>query len=186
MTVVNKSLVRKRALIGVAALGLSAVASLSYGADPMTGATGGNVPSADRTFIQKAAIGGMTEIEASKLAQEKGSSPAVKDYAAQMIADHTKASEQLTQIASSKGVTPPATLDSSHKSDVDKLGQKSGADFDKAYMKQMVSDHKTTVSLFEKEAKGGKDGDLKQFAGTTLPTLQQHLQMAQNDEKNLK
>ncbi len=182
----NKNLGR-RAIFGVAALGLStAVATVSYAADPMTNATGGNVASADRTFIEKAAIGGMTEVQASQLAEQKGQSPAVKQFAQRMITDHTKANEQLTQIASSKGVTPPGELDSTHKREVDKLSKESGADFDKAYMKQMVSDHKTTVSLFEKEAKSGKDSELKQFAGTTLPTLQEHLKMAENDENGMK
>jgi putative membrane protein len=186
MNVVNKSLVRKRVLLGAAALGLSAAATLSYAADPMTSATGGNVASADRTFIQKAAIGGMTEVEAGKLAQQKGSSQAVKDYGSRLVTDHTKANEELSKLATAKGVTPPGTLDSSHKNEVDKLSKKSGADFDKAFLKQMVSDHKSTISLFEKEAKSGKDGELQQFASATLPTLQEHLQMAQSDEKSEK
>ena len=186
MNLVKRNSGRNGLLIGVAALGLTAVAGLSYAADPMTSATGGNVAGADRTFIEKAAIGGMTEVEAGKLAQQKGNSPAVKDYGAKMVTDHTKANEELTKIASAKGVTPPGTLDSAHKSDIDKLSKQSGADFDKAFMKQMVADHKTTVSLFEKEAKSGKDGDLKQFASTTLPTLHEHLQMAQDDSKNAK
>ncbi len=174
---------RLQTVIGVAALSLS---TMAFAADPITSATGGNVASADRTFIEKAAIGGMTEVAASETAQKKATSPAVKDFAAKMIADHTKANEELTKLATTKGVTPPGKLDSSHQSDVDKLGKKDGADFDKAYMKQMVSDHKTTVSLFEKEAKNGKDGDLKSFAGTTLPTLQGHLKMAQDLNGNTK
>ncbi len=176
-----------RALLGAVVLGLSAAsATLSYAADPMTNATGGNLASGDRTFVEKAAIAGMTEVDAGKLAQEKGQSAAVKEYGSRMVADHTKANEQLMKLASSKGVTPPGEPDSSHKKDIDKLSKESGNAFDKAYLKQMVSDHKTVVSLFEKEAKSGKDADLKQFASATLPTLQEHLQMAQTDEKNVK
>ena len=178
---------RTRSMLAVAAL---AAASLSTGvaqaADPMTSATGGNVPSADRTFIEKATIGGMTEIQASKLAQEKGTTPAVKQYGAEMIADHTKAGDELSKIATTKGVTPPGTLDKSHQSSIDKLAKMSGADFDKAYMKQMVSDHKDTVSLFQKEAKSGKDSDLQAFASKTLPTLQGHLDEAKSTTVSMK
>ena len=178
---------RTRALLGAATLTLSlAAVGVAHAADPMTSATGGNVPSADRTFIEKAAIGGMTEVNASKVAQEKATSPAVKDFAAHMITDHTKANSELVTAATGKGVTPPGTVDKSHQKDIDKLSKLSGADFDKAYMKQMVSDHKTTVSLFEKEAKSGKDGDLKGWAGKTLPTLQEHLKMAQDLNASLK
>jgi putative membrane protein len=152
----------------------------------MTSATGGALPSGDRSFVEKATIGGMTEVQASELARDKASSPSVKDFGTKMIADHTKAGEELGKIAAAKGVTTPGTLDSSHKKDVDKLAEKSGSDFDKAFMKQMVSDHKTVVSLFEKEAKSGKDADLQAFAVKTLPTLRGHLTMAQTVNDGLK
>jgi putative membrane protein len=177
---------RKHALMAIATLGLCAAAGLAQAADPMTSATGGNLSSDDRSFVEKATIGGMTEVQAGKLAQQKGSSPAVKDFGAKMVADHTKAGAELAKIATAKNVTPPGTLDKSHKSDIDKLSEKSGADFDKAFMKQMISDHKSTISLFEKEAKSAKDGDLKSFAGSTLPTLQDHLKMAQSVSDGLK
>ncbi len=180
----QSSLIRRP--ICAAIVGLAAAGSLAYAADPMTSATGGNVASADRTFIQKAAIGGMTEVAASELAQQKATDPAVKDYAAHMVTDHTKANGELTTLAASKGVTVPGTMDKSHKSDVDKLAKMSGGDFDKAYVKQMVSDHKSTVSLFEKEQKSGKDGDLQAFAGKTLPTLQGHLQTIEGIKDNMK
>ena len=166
--------------LAVAAMGVA------HAADPMTSATGGKVPSGDRTFVEKAAIGGMTEVNASKVAQEKATSPAVKDFAAHMIADHTKANSELVSAATAKGVTPPGTVDKTHQKAIDKLSSMSGADFDKAYMKQMVADHKTTVSLFEKEAKSGKDGDLQAWAGKTLPTLQEHLKMAQDLQASMK
>lgn len=177
---------RARALFATAAITLSIASVGAQAAEPMTSATGGKVPGADRTFIEKAAIGGMTEVNASKVAQEKATAPAVKDFAAHIIADHTKANSELVSAATAKGVTPPGTLDSAHKKAVDKLASKSGADFDKAYVKQMVADHKTTVSLFEKEAKSGKDADLQAWAGKTLPTLQEHLKMAQDLEASMK
>ena len=165
---------RTHALLSIATCSLLAM-SAAHAADSTSSATGGNVPSADRTFIEKAAISDMTEISASKLAQEKGSSPAIKQYGAQMITDHTKSSEELMKIAAAKGVTPPGTVDKAHHSALDKLAKLSGTDFDKAYTKQMVADHKVAVALFEKEAKSGKDADLQAFAGKTLPILQNHL-----------
>ena len=178
---------RTRSMLTIAALATASLSSgIAQAADPMTSATGGNVAGADRTFVEKATIGGMTEIKASELAKEKGTNPAVKEYSAHMIADHTKASEELSKIATAKGVTPPGTLDKSHQSSIDKLAKLSGADFDKAYMKQMVSDHKDTVSLFQKEAKSGKDADLQAFAGKTLPTLQGHLDDAKGKVDTLK
>ena len=183
----SRTLTHARVTLGVVALTISAASvGGAYAADPMTSATGGNVPSADRTFIEKAAIGGMTEVAASKAAQDKATNPAVKDFASHMVTDHTKANTELQAAATAKGVTPPGTLDKAHQSAVDKLSKTSGADFDKAYMKQMVADHKTTVSLFEKEAKSGKDGDLQAWAGKTLPTLQEHLKMAQSVHDGLK
>lgn len=173
-----------RALFGAMVLTASAVSGIAHAADdPMTTATGGNIASGDRKFVTMAAISDMTEIEASKLAQTKASSPAVKEFGTQMIADHTKTSGELMTISSAKTVTPPGTLDKAHRKAVDKLATLSGADFDKAYVKQMVSDHKDAVSLFEKESKSGKDGDLQAFAGKTLPSLQGHLKMAQDLSK---
>lgn len=172
---------RTRAFASIAALGCSLVTvGVAQAADPMTSATGGNIPKGDRTFVEKAAIGGMTEVQASELAKSKGTSQAVKDYSAHMIADHTKANTELMAAATSKGVTAPGALDAAHRKDIDKLSKMSGTDFDKAYMKQMVADHKATVSLFEKQAKSGKDADLQAWAGKTLPTLQEHLKMAQS------
>ena len=177
----NKIHISTRTRATLAALTMALLAGAAHAADdPMTTATGGKIPSGDRKFVTMAAIGGMTEVEASKLAQTKASNPAVKEYGAKMIADHEKASAELQSVASGKSVTPPGNLDKSHQKDVDKLAKLSGGDFDKAYMKQMVSDHKATVSLFEKESKSGKDADLQAFAGKTLPTLHDHLKMAQD------
>ncbi len=82
--------------------------------------------------------------------------------------------------------TLPASLDKHHQKMVDKLSKKSGADFDRAFMKQMVKDHKDVVKAFEKESKKGTDPDLKAFAAKTLPTLQDHLQSANQINDQLK
>jgi putative membrane protein len=144
-----------------------------------SGSKNGSVSSSDRKFMQKAASDGMAEVQLGQLAKDKGMSDEVKSFANRMVTDHGKANDQLKSIASSKGVELPADTDKDHKKKMDKLSKLSGPDFDRAYMKDMVSDHKKDVSAFRKEAKSGKDGDVKGFASQTLPTLEEHLAMAQ-------
>lgn len=171
--------VRPRTIAVALSLVAASLAPSAFAADPMTSATGGKLDSADRKFVEKAAVGGMLEVRMGELAKDKASDPSVKAFGERMVKDHSQANAELTKIAAAKGVTVPGTIDASHQKDVDKMAEKSGADFDKAYMKAMVSDHKTDIGDFEKEAKSGKDADLKSFAGKTLPTLQDHLKMAQ-------
>jgi putative membrane protein len=80
----------------------------------------------------------------------------------------------------------PADLDRGERREIDNLGKKSGADFDREYMKHMVSDHKKDVAEFKSEAKSAKDADVKNFASSTLPTLEQHLDLAKSTEQAAK
>jgi len=141
---------------------------------------------ADHQFMMKAAQGGMAEVELGKLAQERGSSDAVKQFGQRMVEDHGKANEELMRIAQSKGVTPPTSLDSKAQSMKDKLSKLSGTAFDRAYMSEMVKDHRTDVSEFQKEANSGRDPEAKAFAAKTLPTLQEHLRMAEQANNSIK
>ncbi len=172
--------------------------ALAFGASAQTtgASTAGNTKmttsapakssNADSSFVKKAAMGGMAEVELGNLAQQKASNDAVKQFGSRMVQDHGKANDELKQIASSKGIDLPTALDSSHKKDVDRLGKLSGAQFDRAYMDHMVSDHKKDVSEFKKEASSGKDADVKAFASKTLPTLEEHLKMAQQTNDTVK
>lgn len=137
----------------------------------------------DKKFIEKAAEGGMAEVQLGKLAADKASSDEVKKFGQRMVDDHSKADDQLKQVATSKGVTLPTDLDKSTRREMDKLSKLSGADFDREYMKTMVSDHKKDVSEFKSEASKAKDPDVKQFASSTLPTLEEHLTLAQSTQK---
>jgi putative membrane protein len=136
-------------------------------------------------FVKEVAISDMFEIESNKLAQEKGNA-AEKSFASQMVTDHTKTSTALKGLVSSGKVKAelPAALDSSHQSKLDKLKGESGKDFSSDFDSMQVSAHKDAVSLFERYAKGGDNADLKNWAGTTLPTLKHHLEMAQNLSKS--
>jgi len=132
----------------------------------------------DTVFVAKASSGGMTEVAASKLAEAHAKSDDVKSFAKTMIADHTKAGDELAQTAQKDGYMPAAGPTSSQQAKLTKLGTLNGEAFDKAYKSMMVMDHKQTVTLFKKEAASGKISDLKSFASETLPTLEHHLAMA--------
>lgn len=165
---------------------LGAGPAASSGSGAMAGSHAGKLASGDRTFVEKAAAGGMAEVAAGKLAQEKGSSDGVKQFGARMVAEHTKANDELMQIATSKGIQPPADVDRKHKTTMDKLSKLSGAAFDREYVKGQVADHKDTAKLMDKEAKSGRDADLKAFAAKTLPVVQEHLQMVVGMDDSMK
>jgi putative membrane protein len=137
-----------------------------------------NMTSQDRNFLQDAAMGGLMEVELGRVAAQKGTSDAVKQFGQRMVDDHSKANSDLMSVASSKGITLPTTLDEKHQKELTKLSAMSGAEFDRAYSKMMLSDHVKDVSEFEKQSTKGTDADLKAFASKTLPTLQEHLQLA--------
>jgi len=133
----------------------------------------------DKNFMMKAAEGGLAEVQMGQLAQQNGQSQEVKDFGQRMVTDHTKANDQLKEIASQKGVTLPTSPNSHDQAEYNRLSKLQGDAFDKAYSKMMVSDHKKDVAEFKREANSGSDPDVKNFASQTLPTLQEHLQMAQ-------
>ena len=135
---------------------------------------------------KEAAMSDMLEIEAAKIAQQKGNATE-KTFAAQMITDHTKTSSELKGMVSGdmKAALPNALDDSSQKK-LDKLRDAKPEDFAAEYDPMQVSAHKDATSLFERYAKGGDDPKLKDWAGQTLPALQHHLEMAQDMNKNRK
>ncbi|HYV14098.1 MAG TPA: DUF4142 domain-containing protein [Pyrinomonadaceae bacterium] len=138
-----------------------------------------NMSAQDHNFIMDAAMGGMMEVELGRVAAEKGMSDAVKQFGQRMVDDHSKANSELMSLASSKGITLPTELDAKHREQVTKFSAMSGAELDREYTKMMVSDHRKDVSEFEKQSRRGTDPDLKAFATKTLPTLQEHLRMAE-------
>lgn len=191
----SRSFSRSHALSAVVlglTLAFGASAQTSTGASSVPGsskasaATTAKKANADQQFVHKAAMGGMAEVELGNLAQQKAASDQVKQFASRMVEDHGKANDELKQIASSKSIDLPTALDKKHRGDVDKLAKLSGAQFDRAYMSHMVDDHKKDVSDFKKEASSGKDSDVKAFASKTLPTLEEHLKLAQQTNDAVK
>jgi putative membrane protein len=145
-----------------------------------SGAKSSQLSREDRDFLEKAAHAGHTEVEGSKLALTKATTPQVKQFAQQMVDDHTKAGDELKQLAESKGVKVPAEPAMAQKAKLKVLSARSGDGFDRDYAEEVgVKAHADTVKLFQKAAQGAQDADVKAFARKTLPTLQHHLQMAQ-------
>jgi len=134
--------------------------------------------SEDIEFILDAAKGGMAEVELGKLAADRAQNDEVKKFAQRMVDDHSKANDQLKQIADSKGIKIPTDTEAKHKALMQRLDKLQGPAFDRAYMNAMVNDHVKDVSEFKKEANSGRDLQVKSFASSTLPTLEEHLQQA--------
>lgn len=145
-----------------------------------------NLDENTRTFMTKAAGGGMMEVELGQLAQQNARSERVKNFGQMMVNDHSKANDDLKSIARQKNVTLPETMPAEHQHHKDDLSKKKGADFDKAYIKMMVDDHKKDVDAFEKASKDASDPDVKNFAAQKLPTLRMHLDSAKAIQKDMK
>jgi len=153
------------------AAGLAALAALPASAALSAG---------DRDFAMQAASGGMAEVQAAQLAQQRAASPQVKQFAGRMMTDHSKANDELQQIAQQQNLNLPQQPDRKDTSALQKLQGLNGPAFDQAYAQEELRDHQKDVSLFQKQAQSGQDPALKAFAQKTLPILQQHLQMAQS------
>jgi putative membrane protein len=132
----------------------------------------------DVNFIQKAAGGGQQEVENGKMAEKQGKSADVKRIGARMVADHSKANKELTELANRKGVK------------FDTRGVRAqnigAADFDRQYLKLLEVDHKNDIAEFQKEAKSGDDRDVKAWAAKTLPMVQGHLAMVEDAMRKVK
>ena len=163
--------------------GGDAAGNTRRGGNANTGAGGGQAggaPSrADRDFFMQAATMGMKEVELSRLAADRATRAEVKEFARRMVEDHTRDNQELMSLAATKGVTLPAAPDAKLRSLLDKMGQRTGADFDRAYLKEAGAPaHEKAVRLFQREASGGSDPDVRAFATAKLPALQEHLSMA--------
>jgi putative membrane protein len=137
----------------------------------------------DAEFAVEAANGGMAEVALSKIAEDKATDPKVKEFAKQMIKDHSKANGELKTLAASKNITLPSAPNEEKQKAAADLGGKSGSDFDKAYISQMKKDHEQTVKLFENAQKEVKDPELKVFIDKTLPVIKAHAEHVKGLDK---
>ncbi|MEP6899494.1 MAG: DUF4142 domain-containing protein [Rhodanobacter sp.] len=159
-------------------LKLLLAAALLLGVVTAADAATGSSNSTDGSFMQKAAADGIGEVAMGQMALDKSSNAAVKTFAQRIVDDHGKANDQLKTLAADKQVTLASAPSADAQKESKKLAALSGDAFDKAWSKEMLAGHKKAVKLFAAESKEGKDEEVRQFAQTTLPVLQTHLQMA--------
>lgn len=139
----------------------------------------------DTKFLTEAAGGGMFEVQAGRLAVDKGQDPEVKSFGQMLVTDHSAANDQLKSLAAAKGVALPPELPKDLQKKIAELQGKSGTDFDKEFMKEVGIDaHKKDIKLFDKDGRKAKDGDVQAFASKTLPTLKEHLEHAEKIRKD--
>jgi putative membrane protein len=137
----------------------------------------------DRGFMMSAARDGIFHVEAGKLAAQRGSSEGVKKFGQHAIEHHTQINDELAKLASAKGVTLPKKMGKEQQEALDKVAKLSGPDFDKAYLEMEIKDHSKDLSAFQKEAKDGKDPDVKAWAAKTVSAIEEHLKMARDLSK---
>jgi putative membrane protein len=173
-------------LTGAAMVALMGGAAMAQKSDDATNFNGqANKTASDSRFAMKAASGGTAEVQMGQLAVQKASNEQVKQFGQRMIDDHTKAGNELQSIASKDNISLPTGLNPHDKAVYDNLSKLSGPAFDRAYMRDMVKDHLNDVNEFQREANSGSNTDLKSFATTTLPTLQEHLRIARETNSSL-
>lgn len=156
-------------------------AALAIGLPTLAQTTGAPAMAAenrDAGFVQQAGQGGLAEVELSQLALVSAASPAVKNFAQQMVDAHTANNKELTLVAAKENLRTPTDIDAEHVRLKAQLATKQGADFDRAYVDAMRSDHKKMAALLEQAQGNATSQDIKTFAQKTLPVVKHHLQMA--------
>jgi putative membrane protein len=142
----------------------------------------GQLSERDYKFVHDNARGGLLEVQLGELARQKAESPAVRQFGERMVADHSKANDQLKQIIAQKNAALPVGLSHHQNAEIERLQKLSGREFDRQYVDLMVKDHKMDVKEFQDAAKDLSDPDLRTFAKSTLPILEEHLRMARDLE----
>jgi putative membrane protein len=132
----------------------------------------------DINFVKQLAIGGMAEVDAGKLASQRAQSKEVKEFAKQMVDDHSKANGKLTSLAKAQSIELPSKPDPEHAAEKAKLEKQDGVRFDSDYMAAQVKDHQKTVQLLQHQINSGQNPAVRQFATETLPVVAHHLEMA--------
>jgi putative membrane protein len=170
-------------LISVGCTSTNKAATPDTTAQPNSGAAASS--NSDQDFITKAAQGNSAEVELGKIVAAKSKNPSVKQFAQMMVKDHTTALNELQELAQSKNLNFNDDLPDDAKTLQAKLSSDTGKQLDKDYMDSMVEDHQKDVQEFTDKSQTAKDPDVKQWAGKTLPTLQKHLEKAQQIDAKL-
>jgi len=145
-----------------------------------------NVSTADKHFVTEAAEGGLAEVELGQLAANKASSQNVKDFGQKMADDHGKANQELKDCAQKLGIGIPDHMSATEMAEKAKLSAYSGSHFDRSYMAHLLADHRQDIAAFKREAADGQNPEIKAFASKTLPTLEEHLRLAEQTERDIR
>jgi putative membrane protein len=159
----------------IRSLTLAAIAAITTNAYAQEFAS---APLGDEYFAMRAYSDGLAEVAKSRLAVEKATQPAVKEFAERMVKDHMECNKKIAELARKKRFVLPVVTDFVHTAAMARLAKMSGSDFDKAYMMAQTCAHKEALHLFEHESRKGEDPDLKDLATKTMPTLQEHAKSA--------
>jgi putative membrane protein len=154
-----------------------------------TGSTGGTVSAlspSDKEFVMTSAQDNFADVQFGLLAGQKAVNADVKDFARRLVQDHGKTMNTMRQLVTNKGLVLPSEAANEHINIARDLAGKSGAEFDRAFMAQMVADHEKAISRFDEASRTASDADVKSFAASTLPALQEHLRMAKEVQRKLK
>ena len=155
-------------------VGALSLVGAARAADTTPTGSGSSLSEKDKTFMKKAAKGGMMEVTMGKVAEQNAQSDDVKSFGKRMVTDHSKANDELKSIASKKGVQLPSKEHSGKWTS------------DKAYMDMMIKDHEKDLAEFKEEASSGSDPDVKKFADDTAKIVQEHLDAAKEIQGKLK
>ena len=140
--------------------------------------------SQDQTFMHKAAAGNLAEAELGRLAEQKATTPAVKEFGRWMNTDHTFANQWLIGLAKEINQSVQPTVTAKDHALMTKLRGLSGAQFDQQYLQAMVQDHQQDVAAFQTEAQQGQNPKIKGYAENVLPMIKQHLAEARELSSN--
>jgi putative membrane protein len=136
----------------------------------------GVVTPADYNFVMQAAFGGWGEVVAGQMAQQRSADPGIRNLAARMVADHTRANQELAALAAARGITAPTASDPGRQGTVAMMQQLASPAFDHAYVTQQIADHRVAMALYQSEAASTRDPALRDFAQRQLPIIQHHLE----------
>lgn len=142
----------------------------------MADAEGNRFAPVDKKFVLAVAADGMTQVKLGEIARNRATSPSIKEFAETMVSDHSRADDDLNNIAAAHYMQIPTELDATHQAQVDRVVKLSEGQFDQAYLDQVITDHKKAVTALEAE-QDTKQSDLKDWTDRTLPTIKHHLNM---------
>ena len=173
-----------RRIVGLAiltTLGCWVSQPLSRAEDPAKGKENRDAKKAlsDEEFLRKATEADLAEVSLGRLAAQRAHRNEVKEFSQALVADHSKSLNEYLALAGKKRWEPARQMDEKHQALSQKLAGLKGEDFDREYLKAMVHGHKEAVAMYEAQAQGAKDEDLKAHVTKGLPTIKKHLQMAQ-------